>query len=112
MAVRPTFHNPALLAKQAANIDNISNGRLTLNVVSSLVGGRGNKVWHAVRPARRPLRPHLRVARRNQRLLESSRASPIEGKYYRVDDNVLSPKPVSKPRPTFTQAASQKPPRI
>jgi len=35
VAVRPTFHNPALLAKQAANIDHISNGRLTLNVVSS-----------------------------------------------------------------------------
>src|SRR5256885_12675781 len=35
VAVRPTFHLPALLAKQAANIDHISNGRLTLNVVSS-----------------------------------------------------------------------------
>jgi FMNH2-dependent dimethyl sulfone monooxygenase len=35
VAVRPTFHNPALFAKQAANIDHISNGRLTLNVVSS-----------------------------------------------------------------------------
>src|SRR3954451_14589069 len=29
VAVRPTFHNPALLAKQAANIDRIANGRLT-----------------------------------------------------------------------------------
>jgi len=35
VAVRPTFHEPALLAKQAANIDHISDGRLTLNVVSS-----------------------------------------------------------------------------
>src|SRR3984893_7868048 len=35
VAVRPTFHLPALLAKQAANIDNISNGRISLNVVSS-----------------------------------------------------------------------------
>src|SRR6204780_1674479 len=35
VAVRPTFHSPALLAKQAANIDHISNGRLSLNVVSS-----------------------------------------------------------------------------
>jgi dimethylsulfone monooxygenase len=35
VAVRPTFHNPAILAKQAANIDRISNGRLALNVVSS-----------------------------------------------------------------------------
>src|ERR1700735_3181320 len=35
VAVRPTFHSPALLAKQAANIDHISQGRLSLNVVSS-----------------------------------------------------------------------------
>src|SRR6266700_3498157 len=35
VAVRPTFHNPALLAKQAANIDHISNGRISLNLVSS-----------------------------------------------------------------------------
>ena len=36
VAVRPTFHNPALLAKQAANIDQISKAAgLTLNVVSS-----------------------------------------------------------------------------
>src|SRR5262245_56326616 len=35
VAVRPTMHNPALLAKQASNIDHISGGRITLNVVSS-----------------------------------------------------------------------------
>ena len=35
VAVRPTFHEPALLAKQASNIDHISGGRLSLNVVSS-----------------------------------------------------------------------------
>ena len=35
VAVRPNFHQPALLAKQAANIDHISGGRLALNVVSS-----------------------------------------------------------------------------
>src|SRR5262245_33589379 len=35
VAVRPTFHQPAILAKHAANIDHISNGRLALNVVSS-----------------------------------------------------------------------------
>src|ERR1041384_5542047 len=35
VAVRPTFHSPAIFAKQAANVDRISNGRLALNVVSS-----------------------------------------------------------------------------
>nr|MBA3672735.1 LLM class flavin-dependent oxidoreductase [Gemmatimonadaceae bacterium] len=35
VAVRPQYHPPALLAKQAANIDQIANGRLSLNVVSA-----------------------------------------------------------------------------
>ena len=35
VAVRPTFHQPAILAKHAANIDLIAPGRLSLNVVSS-----------------------------------------------------------------------------
>jgi FMNH2-dependent dimethyl sulfone monooxygenase len=38
VAVRPNFHQPALFAKQAANIDNISGGRLALNVFPP--GGR------------------------------------------------------------------------
>ena len=43
VAVRPTFHPPALLAKQAANIDRISGGRLTLNVVSSWWAGEAKQ---------------------------------------------------------------------
>src|SRR5438105_5185713 len=43
VAVRPTFHNPALLAKQAANIDHISGGRLSLNVVSSWWSGEARQ---------------------------------------------------------------------
>ena len=35
IAVRPTFHPPALLAKQTANLDHLSRGRISLNVVSS-----------------------------------------------------------------------------
>src|SRR5258706_4624982 len=34
VAVRPTMHNPALLAKHAANIDHISHGRISVDLVS------------------------------------------------------------------------------
>ncbi len=100
VAVRPTFHNPALLAKQAASIDHISNGRLTLNVVSS---------WWADEATKYGL--HFdqhddRYARTNEWLdvlngCWREQGFSYEGKYYRVQDNVLSPKPVRKPRPTL-----------
>lgn len=100
VAVRPTFHNPALLAKQAANIDHISNGRLTLNVVSS---------WWADEATKYGIQFDQhddRYARTSEWLdvvngCWSRQGFSYDGKYYRVADNVLSPKPVSKPRPTL-----------
>ena len=98
VAVRPTFHLPALLAKQASNIDHISNGRLTLNVVSS---------WWA--DEARKYGVHFeqhddRYARTSEWLdvldgVWKQNNFSFTGKYYRVDDNILAPKPVSKPRP-------------
>jgi dimethylsulfone monooxygenase len=100
VAVRPTFHSPALLAKQAANIDHISNGRLSLNVVSSwweqearMYGVRFEK--HDDRYARSA--EWLDVV--NGVWSESSFS--FAGKYYSVENTVLEPKPVRKPRPTL-----------
>ncbi len=100
IAVRPTFHLPALLAKQAANIDHISNGRLTLNVVSSWWAGEARKYGvtfeeHDDRYAR--TREWLDVLDGTWKQDHFS----YSGKYYRIEDNVLEPKPVSKPRPTL-----------
>jgi len=100
VAVRPTFHLPALLAKQAANIDHISGGRLTLNVVSSWWAEEARKYGvtfeqHDDRYAR--TREWLDVLDGVWKQDHFSYA----GKYYRVEDNVLEPKPVSQPRPTL-----------
>ncbi len=100
VAVRPTFHLPALLAKQAANIDHISDGRLTLNVVSSWWAGEARKYGvtfeeHDDRYAR--TREWLDVLDGTWKQDHFS----YSGKYYRIEDNVLEPKPVSKPRPTL-----------
>jgi dimethylsulfone monooxygenase len=98
VAVRPTFHLPALLAKQAANIDHISKGRLTLNVVSSWWAGEARK--YGV-----PFEQHDdRYARTGEWLdvldgVWSRDHFSYAGKYYCVEDNVLEPKPVSTPRP-------------
>jgi FMNH2-dependent dimethyl sulfone monooxygenase len=98
VAVRPTFHLPALLAKQAANIDHISGGRLTLNVVSSWWADEARKYGVAFE------QHDDRYARTGEWLdvldgVWSQDHFSYAGKYYRVEDNVLEPKPVSQPRP-------------
>jgi FMNH2-dependent dimethyl sulfone monooxygenase len=98
VAVRPTFHEPAILAKQAANIDQISNGRLALNVVSSWWADEARRYGihfeeHDDRYAR--TEEWLKVL--NGAWTESRFSH--SGKHYKVDETVLEPKPVRKPRP-------------
>jgi FMNH2-dependent dimethyl sulfone monooxygenase len=98
VAVRPTFHSPALLAKQAANIDHISNGRLSLNVVSSWWQDEATKYGvhfeqHDDRYARTAEWLHV-----VDNLWKQDHFT-FEGKFYKVTDSILQPKPVSRPRP-------------
>jgi FMNH2-dependent dimethyl sulfone monooxygenase len=100
VAVRPTFHNPALLAKQAANIDHISGGRLSLNVVSSWWRTEARKYGvhfdeHDDRYARTA--EWLEVV---QGVWTRPRFD-YQGRYYEVHDTVLEPKPIQKPWPTL-----------
>jgi dimethylsulfone monooxygenase len=100
VAVRPTFHTPALLAKQAANIDRISGGRLSLNVVSA---------WWATEARKYgvPFDEHDdRYARTSEWLdvVNGVWSEPVfsySGRYYTVEEAVLEPKPVRVPRPTL-----------
>jgi FMNH2-dependent dimethyl sulfone monooxygenase len=96
VAVRPTFHNPALLAKQAANIERLGGGRLSLNVVSAWWSGEAKKFGvlfdeHDDRYARTS--EWLEII---DRLWREDHFS-FEGKYYKVEDAVLQPKPRRKP---------------
>jgi len=100
VAVRPTFHLPALLAKQAANIDHISRGRLTLNVVSSWWADEAKKFGVGFE------QHDDRYARTSEWLdvlhgVWSRDHFSYTGKYYRVEDNVLEPKPMAQPHPTL-----------
>jgi dimethylsulfone monooxygenase len=98
VAVRPTFHSPALFAKQAANIDHISNGRLALNVVSSW--------WEQeARMYGVDFERHDDRYGRTAEWLEvvngvwSEKSYSHNGKYYKTEATVLEPKPVRSPRP-------------
>ena len=100
VAVRPNFHQPALFAKEAANIDNISGGRLALNVVSS---------WWADEATQYGLQFDQhddRYARTTEWLqvvdgLWTKDRFSFDGDRYKLDKAICEPKPVKKPRPTI-----------
>ena len=96
VAVRPNFHQPGLFAKAAANIDHIANGRLSLNVVSS---------WWAEEAKQFGLvfdQHDDRYARTGEWLevvdgLWSQPLFDFEGKFYRMEQARLEPKPLHRP---------------
>ncbi len=96
VAVRPNFHQPALFAKAAANIDRISGGRLSLNVVSS---------WWADEAKQYGLQFDQhddRYARTSEWLdvvkgLWREERFSFEGQFYRTEDAICAPKPLHAP---------------
>lgn len=101
VAVRPTFHNPAILAKQAANIDHIGGGgRLSLNVVSSWWRDEAEKYGVSFEQHDR------RYDRTSEwldvvELLWSRDGEDYQGEFYRIKHSLMQPKPISKPRPVI-----------
>ncbi|MBA2874400.1 LLM class flavin-dependent oxidoreductase [Thermaerobacillus caldiproteolyticus] len=97
-AVRPGFHNPAVTAKMAANIDHISNGRFTLNVVSAW--------WEEeARQYGGIFTAHDERYDRTEEFVQVLKGMWTEevfhfrGKFYEVQNAHLAPKPVQKPYP-------------
>jgi alkanesulfonate monooxygenase SsuD/methylene tetrahydromethanopterin reductase-like flavin-dependent oxidoreductase (luciferase family) len=84
-----SFHNPALLAKQASTIDEISGGRLILGL------GAG---WNETEFGAFGIPFDNKVSRFEEaftiirRLLAGERVT-LDGRYYQVDDAILLPRP-------------------
>ena len=97
-AVRPGYHNPAVTAKMAANIDRISNGRFTLNIVSA---------WWAEEAKQYGghFAEHDERYERTQEFVDvlkglwTQDVFSYKGRYYNVENAYLSPKPVQRPNP-------------
>ncbi|GAC1362117.1 MAG: LLM class flavin-dependent oxidoreductase [Ktedonobacteraceae bacterium] len=99
-AIRPGFRNPAVVAKMAANIDQISHGRFTLNVVSAWWAEEAREygmdfVQHDERYARTA--EFLSVLKG----MWTQERTTLQGKYMHVEEAYLAPKPVQQPWPTL-----------
>src|SRR2546428_1926395 len=99
-AVRPNFRLPAIVAKEAATIDRISNGRFTLNVVSAWWQTESDQyggawIQHDERYAR--TEEFLRILKG----MWTEERFSFTGMHYSVKDAQLAPMPVQRPWPTL-----------
>ncbi len=105
MVLCNSFRNPALLAKMAATLDVISNGRLELGI-----GAGVQKDEHTAYGA--PfLEPRDRIGRMKEAVeimkkLWTEEKASYTGKHYRINEAVCEPKPVQKPHPPITIGGS------
>jgi hypothetical protein len=93
------YRNPAHLAKIAASIDLISRGRLTLGIGAGFFEEEYKQYgWEF------PPRPATRIRQMEEavELIPKMWTEPrttFHGRYFHVEDAILEPKPVQKPRP-------------
>src|SRR5437588_6717433 len=93
------YRNPAHLAKIAASVDHISQGRLTLGIGAGFFEDEYKQYgWEF------PPRPATRIRQMEEavqlilKMWTQSRTT-FHGRYFHVEDAILEPKPVQKPRP-------------
>jgi F420-dependent oxidoreductase-like protein len=105
MVLCNSFRNPALLAKMAATLDVISNGRLEFGIGAG-VARNEHEAYGITFP-----KPHARIDRMKEAVeiikkLWTEETASYEGKYYRTNGAVCEPKPVQKPHPPITIGGS------
>ena len=99
LATSVGYRNPAHLAKIAAGVDLISRGRLTLGIGAGYFETEYRQYgWEF------PARPAVRIRQMEEAVriilaLWTEPRTTFHGRYFHVEDAILEPKPVQKPRP-------------
>lgn len=107
LVIGNTYRHPAVLAKMAATLDHITNGRVVLGIGS---GWQENEhIAYGI--------PFYTVAERLRRLDEACHvirslfthaSSDFDGEYYQLKQAALEPKPVQKPLPLLIGGGGEK----
>ncbi|PQV54071.1 dimethylsulfone monooxygenase SfnG [Paraburkholderia sp. BL21I4N1] len=106
-AILPGPWSPAVVAKQIATIDHISNGRIGINVVSGWFKGEFTAIGE-------PWLEHDERYRRSREFIEALKGIwtqdnfTYRGDFYRFNNYTLNPKPVQKPYPEIFQGGSSR----
>jgi F420-dependent oxidoreductase-like protein len=93
-----TYRHPALLAKMAANVDIISRGRLICGMGAGWQENEHRAYGMDFYTTRERLERLDEACRVLKALWTETRAN-YKGRFYRLDDAPLMPKPVQKPHP-------------
>ena len=99
LATSVGYRNPAHLAKIAAGVDLISRGRLTLGIGAGYFETEYSQYgWEF------PTRPAVRIRQMEEAVrlilaMWAEKRTTFHGRYFHVEDAILEPKPVQKPRP-------------
>jgi alkanesulfonate monooxygenase len=109
-AVKPFFFHPAVLAKMALGIDAISNGRLSINLISG---------WYLteMEQAGLPIRQHAdryRFSREWIRIVKalwSNETVSLDGEWFQLKGLRLRPGPIARPRPPIYLGGESEPAR-
>src|SRR5271155_4362272 len=99
LAASVGYRNPTHLAKIAAGVDVISRGRLTLGIGAGYFETEYRQYgWEF------PARPAVRIRQMEEAVrlilaMWTEKRTTFHGRYFHVEDAILEPKPVQKPRP-------------
>ncbi|MFA5364341.1 MAG: TIGR03560 family F420-dependent LLM class oxidoreductase [Candidatus Bathyarchaeia archaeon] len=96
-----TFRNPSLLAKMAATVDGISNGRLELGIGAGIQQNE-HQAYGVAFPC-----PMIRIQQMDEaldvmKLLWTQETASYSGKHYSLHNAICEPKPLQKPYPPIT----------
>ena len=100
MVTAQSYRNPALLAKIAAGVDQMSGGRLEFGVGAGWKNAEYKAYGYDFPEAGVRVTQLVETLEICTRLWTQER-STYHGKYYRIEDAVFSPKPVQRPLPIW-----------